>query len=74
METPRLAVKKGSSPRLSAILPQRGSLEISSIGANVQLTPWAAASVDADFAHASTRPGFQLAACPNGIGITTEKP
>jgi hypothetical protein len=54
--------------------PQRGSREMSSIGAKVQFTPAAAASSAATRAPCLTRPGFQLAACPSGNGMTVLKP
>ena len=54
--------------------PQRGSREMSSIGAKVQLTPAAAASSAATLAPSRTTSGFQVAAWPSGMRITVLKP
>src|SRR2546422_7712480 len=58
----------GSSPEPSAMRPQRGSRAISTMGANVQWRPAAAASRAATRAAASTASGSHEAASPSGIG------
>jgi hypothetical protein len=56
------------------IRPQRGSLEISTIGAKVQFTPDRAASKAATLAPSRASEGFQVAAWPSGIGNIVLKP
>ncbi len=72
--TPSRLARYGSSPRLSAMRPQRGSRAMSIIGAKVQLTPAAAASSAAMRAPSRTRSGLNVAAWPSGIGSTVRKP
>src|ERR1043166_6271125 len=58
----------GSSPAPSITLPHRGSRAMSTIGANVQCTPAAAASVAAILADNLIADVSQLDASANGIG------
>src|SRR5260370_38711035 len=60
--------RRGSSPKLSATRPQRGSRAISIIGAKVHRMPSAAASRAACRDACSTSPGSHVAACANGMG------
>ena len=62
------APRYGSSPEPSMIRPQRASQATSTIGAKVQWTPAAAASVAAMRADASIAARSQLAASPSGVG------
>ncbi len=68
------APRYGSSPAPSMIRPQRASRQMSSMGAKVQCTPAAAASVPATRAEASTASRSQLAASPRGTGKIVRKP
>ncbi len=54
--------------------PQRASRETSIIGEKVQRIPEAVASTAAMRAASSTSWGFQVAACPKGIGNTVLNP
>ena len=62
------APRYGSSPAPSMILPHRGSRQMSTIGAKVQWTPEAAASVAAMRAERSIAATSQLAVSPRGTG------
>ncbi len=62
------APRYGSSPAPSMIRPHRASRAMSTIGANVQWMPAAAASVAPMRADRSIAARSQLAASPSGIG------
>src|ERR1041385_4360808 len=64
----------GSSPEPSTMRPQRGSRATSTIGAKVQCTPLADASMAATWADRSAAAGFQLAASASGTGKMVRKP
>ena len=64
-----MLARKGSSPAPSITLPQRESLEISTIGAKVQFNPAALASFAANLADLLIASISQLADSARGIGL-----
>jgi hypothetical protein len=64
----------GSSPAPSTTRPQRGSRATSTIGANVQCTPCAAASAAATRAAPATAAESNVAAWASGTGKTVRQP
>ncbi len=64
------APRWGSSPKPSAMRPQRGSRAMSSMGVKVQWMAALAASRAATAAACSTISGSQLAAWASGMGKT----
>ena len=66
--------RTGCSPSDSATRPQRGSSEMSIIGANVHATPSTVASPAAMAAASSASSSSQVAARPSGIGKTVRCP
>ena len=68
MAAANAAPRYGSSPEASAIRPQRGSWETSTIGAYVCLMPTVAVSRAAIVSPAVATDGSKLLASPSGIG------
>src|SRR5829696_6515829 len=71
---PRTEFRYGSSPAASAMRPQRGSWETSTIGAYVCLSPTTADSRAPYLWSSKATRGSKLAPAPSGIGKMVRKP